>query len=221
MSAGGRKTAVPWPSREPRARRRSHPDVSRLNFGSPGRYAAGLRQGSDCGPLPGPASARPGGRQTLPLRSPQVRYISLHSSSIRHILLDISETLTPPYPRYPCAIHSMTDDTARPTVAPHRARSHRRAASGKTPPPRRIGQDATAAPHRARRHRRTAAGLAAMQRGPGRCYTESSSRTRQGPGVYKPPAVPSGAAQGAHYPAGTRGDIQAVTTHRPIVETKS
>ena len=27
----------------------------------------------------------------------------------------------------------------------------------------------------------------------------------------KPPAVPSGAAQGAHYPAGTRGDIQAVT----------
>ena len=31
------------------------------------------------------------------------------------------------------------------------------------------------------------------------------------PGVYKPPAVPSGAAQAAHYPAGTRGDIQAVT----------
>ena len=30
-------------------------------------------------------------------------------------------------------------------------------------------------------------------------------------GVYNPPAVPSGAAQGAHYPAGTRGDIQAVT----------
>ena len=33
-------------------------------------------------------------------------------------------------------------------------------------------------------------------------------------GIYKPPAVPSGAAhcaQGAHYPAGTRGDIQAVT----------
>ena len=29
--------------------------------------------------------------------------------------------------------------------------------------------------------------------------------------VYKPPAVPSGAAQGAHDPAGTRGDIQAVT----------
>ena len=25
------------------------------------------------------------------------------------------------------------------------------------------------------------------------------------------PPVPSGAAQGAHYPAGTRGDIQAVT----------
>ena len=32
------------------------------------------------------------------------------------------------------------------------------------------------------------------------------------PGVYKLPAVPSGAAQGAHYPAGTRGDIQAVLT---------
>ena len=31
------------------------------------------------------------------------------------------------------------------------------------------------------------------------------------PGVYKPPAVPSGSAQGAHYPAGTRRDIQAVT----------
>ena len=29
-------------------------------------------------------------------------------------------------------------------------------------------------------------------------------------GVYNPPAVPSGAAQGAHYPAGTRGEIQAV-----------
>ena len=31
------------------------------------------------------------------------------------------------------------------------------------------------------------------------------------PGVYNQPVVPSGAAQGAHYPAGTRGDIQAVT----------
>ena len=33
------------------------------------------------------------------------------------------------------------------------------------------------------------------------------------PGMYKPPALPSGAAQDAHYPAGTRGDhdIQAVT----------
>ena len=31
------------------------------------------------------------------------------------------------------------------------------------------------------------------------------------PGVYNPPAVPSGAAQGAHHPlaAGTRGEIQA------------
>ena len=35
------------------------------------------------------------------------------------------------------------------------------------------------------------------------------------PGVYNPPAVPSGAAQGAHYPAGTRGDIQAVTDRGP------
>ena len=32
-----------------------------------------------------------------------------------------------------------------------------------------------------------------------------------GPGVYNPPAVPLGAAQGTYYPAGTRGDIQAVT----------
>ena len=36
-------------------------------------------------------------------------------------------------------------------------------------------------------------------------------RSAGGPTVYIPPAVPSGAAQGAHYPAGTRGDIQAVT----------
>ena len=34
------------------------------------------------------------------------------------------------------------------------------------------------------------------------------------PGVCKPPAVPSGASQGAHYPADTRGDIQAVTVCR-------
>ena len=33
---------------------------------------------------------------------------------------------------------------------------------------------------------------------------------------YIPAAVPSGAAQEARYPAGTLGDIQAVTTHRPI-----
>ena len=87
---------------------------------------------------------------TLPRlgRSTQVRYISRHSSSIRHILLDISETLTPPNPRYPCAIHS-TDDTE---------------ATGKTPPPRSIGLDATAAPHRARRHRRAASGKKPPQR---------------------------------------------------------
>ena len=57
-----------------------------------------------------------------------------------------------------------------------------------------------------------AAGLAAMQRGNDHCYMESSqvSLISNTPGVYKPPAVPSGAAQGAHYPAGTRGDIPAV-----------
>ena len=71
---------------------------------------------------------------TLPRRSTQVRYIYLHSFSfsIRHILLDIAETL-----------------------AQHRARSHRRAASGKKPL-HSIGQEATrrptvtAAQHRAR-----------------------------------------------------------------------
>ena len=108
---------------------------------------------------------------TLPRRStPQARYIYLHSSSIRHILLNISETLTvdnrPSNPRYPCAIHSTTNDneaTAAPhrasraalmirqeaaTAAPHWARSHRRAAGTSAA---RAGQDseATAAPHRA------------------------------------------------------------------------
>ena len=47
----------------------------------------------------------------------------------------------------------MTNDNEA-TAAPHRARSHRRAASGKKPPPRSIGQDATASQHRARRHSR-------------------------------------------------------------------
>ena len=32
----------------------------------------------------------------------------------------------------------------------------------------------------------------------------------------KLPAVPSGAAPGAHYPTGTRGDIQAVTNQQQI-----
>ena len=41
------------------------------------------------------------------------------------------------------------------------------------------------------------------------------------PGVHNQPAVPSGEAQGAHHPVGTRGDIQAVTppcgpTHLPL-----
>ena len=84
----------------------------------------------------------------------QIRFVSLHSSSIRHHLLDISETLTPPNPSYPCAIHS----TIYNTEATRNLRRHRRAASGKTPPPCSIGQDATAAQHRARSHRRAASG---------------------------------------------------------------
>ena len=87
------------------------------------------------------------------LGSTQVGYIYLHSSSIRHILLDISETLTPSNPPYPCSIHSTTDDNEA-TAAPHRAISHLSAAPGRKPPPRRTGQEATAAQHRARSHRR-------------------------------------------------------------------
>ena len=34
------------------------------------------------------------------------------------------------------------------------------------------------------------------------------------PGVYNPPAVPSDVAQGAHYPAGARREIQAVTQQK-------
>ena len=111
---------------------------------------------------------------TLPRQSTPVRYIYLHSYSIYHILLDISDALTPSNPSYPCSIHSTTDDNEataasgkkppprstgqEATAAQHRARSHRRAAPGKKPPPRRIGQEATAAPHRARSHRRAASG---------------------------------------------------------------
>ena len=67
---------------------------------------------------------------------------------------------------------------------------------------------------------RAAAGLAAMQRGPetsrdDHCYDDLNllSLFSNLPGVYKPPAVPSDAALGAHYPAGTRvdSDIQAAT----------
>ena len=50
-----------------------------------------------------------------------------------------------------------------------------------------------------------------MQRGNCDCYMESSFFILEPAGVYNPPAVPSGAAQGAHYPEGTRGNIQAVT----------
>ena len=107
---------------------------------------------------------------TLPRRPTQVRYIYLHSSSIRHMLLDISETLTPSIGPPTLAIRAQyirLQMTTKPpprrtgqeaTAAPHRAGSHRRAAPGRKPPPRRTGQDATAAPHRARRHRRAAPG---------------------------------------------------------------
>ena len=51
-----------------------------------------------------------------------------------------------------------------------------------------------------------------MQLGNGHYYIESSFLYYRNPlGLYNPPSVPSGAAQWAHYPAGTRGDIQAVT----------
>ena len=45
----------------------------------------------------------------LPRRSMQVRYIHLHSSSIRLIMLDISETLTPSNPRS-LSVRSTFDD---------------------------------------------------------------------------------------------------------------
>ena len=109
---------------------------------------------------------------TLPRQSTPVRYIYLHSYSIYHILLDISDASTPSNPSYPCSIHSTTDDNEataasgrkppprsteqEATAALHRARSHRRAVPGKKPPPRSTGQEATAAPYRARSHRRTA-----------------------------------------------------------------
>ena len=99
---------------------------------------------------------------------------TFQASSIRHILLDISDTLTPSNPRYPCAIHWTTAGTQatskkppprrigqEATAAPHRARSHRRAASGKkpqTPPLCSIGQEATTTLHLARSHHRTASG---------------------------------------------------------------
>ena len=44
------------------------------------------------------------------------------------------------------------------TAAQHRARSHRRATSGKKPPPHRIWQEAPTVQHRARSHSRAASG---------------------------------------------------------------
>ena len=54
--------------------------------------------------------------------------------------------------------------------------------------------------------------MPAMQRGNGLYYIGSLLYSRIRRGCY-PRAVPSGAARGAHHPAGTqaRGDIQAVT----------
>ena len=87
----------------------------------------------------------------LPRRSTQFHYIYLHSSSIRHNLFDIFETLTPFNPSYPCAIHSTTNDNEA-TAAQHWARSHRRATSSKKPLPPRIGHEATTAPSPTRSH---------------------------------------------------------------------
>ena len=70
---------------------------------------------------------------TLPQQSTQVRSIYLHSSLTHHIGQEA-------------------------TAALHWASSHRRPASGKQPPPRRIEQEATAAQHRARSHRRATSG---------------------------------------------------------------
>ena len=75
---------------------------------------------------------------TLPRRSTQVCYIYLHSSSTRHILLDISDTLKPSNPRYSCAIHSTTADTEATGKKPPPCRT------GMTLLPRSIGQEATA-----------------------------------------------------------------------------
>ena len=119
----------------------------------------------------------PAATTTLPRRPTQVRYISLHSSSIRHILLNISGTLTPSSPRYPCARHSTADDNEA-TAAQHRARSLRRAASGKKPPPRSIGQEATSALHRARGHRRAASGKTPPPRRTGQEATSAQHRAR-------------------------------------------
>ena len=51
-----------------------------------------------------------------------------------------------------------------------------------------------------------------MQQGDGHYYIDTSLLNCLNPlGVYSQQVVPSGAAQEAHYPAGTLGDIQAVT----------
>ena len=96
------------------------------------------------------------------INASSLHMIYLHSSSIRHILLDISETFDTLKPSL-SVCNTFDELTTKPpprsigqeaTAAPHWARSHRCAAPGKKPPPRRIGQEATAAPHRARSHRR-------------------------------------------------------------------
>ena len=75
---------------------------------------------------------------TLPESSSTINTSSLYLSSIRHILLDISKTLTPSNPCYPCTYIRRQMTTK--------------------PPPRSIGQEATPAQHLARSHSRATSG---------------------------------------------------------------
>ena len=60
-------------------------------------------------------------------------------------------------------------------------------------------------------------GLGAIHRGNGHYYIDSSFAVLWNPPghVIYPAAIPSGAAQGAHYPAGTRGSLLVGRTPRP------
>ena len=56
-----------------------------------------------------------------------------------------------------------------------------------------------------------------MQRGNGHCHMESSFFLLEpAGGIQTAGRRALGSAQGAHYPAGTRGDIQAVTARLPV-----